>query len=527
MTDLEYKSEYKDDDELQAAALAGVYAYISNSNQSLKQKNETKGESKSLRYKTSLLENISHNYLCHSLTSKLSISKKTKSLWRIVSFSIVFIYICTASICHAFATTDDQIESETESIANQKFLNNQIITVLNNEELQNIKTVRVGLQIGITSSQISSTNGAILRDKSTGEIIARLPEGNTWRVATNNNKNPWQISLLESSISQSPYTMVGYLPLQNRFDSTTNHTIPELISKFLLAANDKVYMIEPENPESFVSVNNKPYRGCLLIYPNFTKNNFSIINVADLEDYLKSVVPSEMPSSWPKESLKAQSIAARSYALANLGKHNSEGYDVKPTTEDQVYSGIASEAQTTNIAIDETKGIVAKHNGKVITAYFHSTSGGITELAENVWNSAVPFLKSVLDIDTSSPYINWKRAYNAAELEERLKKSNKNIGYLVNLLPIAFAPSGRTSYLLVSGSQSTLLLTGEELRHILNLPSTLFKLECTQDGYSFVGRGFGHGLGLSQWGAKALAEQGYNAEEILSYYYKDITVEKY
>jgi stage II sporulation protein D len=234
-----------------------------------------------------------------------------------------------------------------------------------------------------------------------------------------------------------------------------------------------------------------------------------------------------MPSGWNLEALKAQSIAARSYALANVGKHQSEGYDLKASTEDQVYLGIQTESDNSNRAVAETRGQVLKHNGKVVTAFFHSAGGGCTEKAEHVWGGKVPYLKSVPDFDDQSPHFNWNRSVAVSNIEEALKKQGRDIGGLLGIFPLERSPSQRVTLAMVTGTLQTLLLSGEELRKILALPSTAFNIGLDMDSYLVAGRGFGHGLGMSQWGAKYLSEQGYNASQILSYYYKDVTLDQF
>ncbi len=179
------------------------------------------------------------------------------------------------------------------------------------------------------------------------------------------------------------------------------------------------------------------YRGNFVI--NNWANSLTLINDVMLEDYLKGVVPSEMPSKWNTEALKAQAIAARSYAVATTaaGKHASKGYDLVDTTADQVYGGASAEKYTTTQAVDDTKGIVLVQNQKVLPTYYHASSGGQTK----VWSSGSSFLQSVPSFDYGT---------------------KKN----------------------------------------------------------------GHGVGMSQHGANNLAAQGYNAYQILNYFYKDFQFAK-
>lgn len=160
--------------------------------------------------------------------------------------------------------------------------------------------------------------------------------------------------------------------------------------------NSNKIVIKPE-PNGFVSVKRKWYRG------HFQLNNdglgLTVINDVPLEKYLQGVVPSEMPSSWEHDAHKAQAIAARSYALANLGKRGKHGYDLKDTPEDQAYGGASAETPQTNDAVSETEGIVLVHNGKIIPAYYSASAGGKTTTAGQVWSKDLAFLKSVPSFD--------------------------------------------------------------------------------------------------------------------------------
>lgn len=155
-------------------------------------------------------------------------------------------------------------------------------------------------------------------------------------------------------------------------------------------------VIKPES-NGFVSVKRKWYRGHFqLINDGF---GLTVINDVPLEKYIQGVVPSEMPSSWEHEAHKAQAIAARSYALANLGKRSKHGYDLKDTPEDQAYGGASAETPQTNDAVSETEGLVLVYGGKIIPAYYSASAGGKTTTAGQVWSKDLAFLKSVPSFD--------------------------------------------------------------------------------------------------------------------------------
>ena len=209
-----------------------------------------------------------------------------------------------------------------------------------------------------------------------------------------------------------------------------------VIDRQLVGLGTNSIRIRPKEA-GFLCVKRAWYRGDFVI--NNMGSSATLINDVPLEEYLKGVVPAEMPSKWSEEALRAQAIAARSYAVAtrNAGKHASKGFDLVATTADQAYGGASAEKETTSKAVDDTKGIVLVQNNRVLPTYYHSSSGGKTK----VWNSGSSFLQSVPSFDSGT---------------------KKN----------------------------------------------------------------GHGVGMSQHGANNLAKQGYNAYQILNYFYKDFKFAK-
>lgn len=155
-------------------------------------------------------------------------------------------------------------------------------------------------------------------------------------------------------------------------------------------------VIKPEI-DGFVSVKRKWYRGFFRVISS--SSGITVINDVELESYLRGVVPAEMPPAWEKDAHKAQAIAARSYAVANLGKRAKFGYDLNDTEADQVYNGASCETPQTNIAVEETSGIVLICDNKVIPAYYSASAGGRTLSAKDVWNMDVAFTHSVPSYD--------------------------------------------------------------------------------------------------------------------------------
>lgn len=155
-------------------------------------------------------------------------------------------------------------------------------------------------------------------------------------------------------------------------------------------------VIKPSD-NGYISAKRKWYRGNIILYND--GDGLTVINDLPVESYLQGVVPSEMPPSWAHEAHKAQAIAARSYALANLGKRSKYGYDLKDTPEDQAYGGASAETAGTNDAVEETKGIVIIYDGKIIPAYYSASAGGQTRSSGEVWMKDLAYLKSVPSFD--------------------------------------------------------------------------------------------------------------------------------
>lgn len=217
-----------------------------------------------------------------------------------------------------------------------------------------------------------------------------------------------------------------------------------------------------------ISVDGRAYRGRLTVALDGKK--VQVVDVVGLESYVKGVVPAEMPSNWPVEALKAQAVAARSYALANLQK--GLGFDLYGDTRSQVYGGVAAESPAASAAVDATKGQVVLYAGKVADTVFSSTSGGRTANAADALGQAVPYLVSVADpYDTTSPYHDWGPVLVAAT---RLTRLLKLPGSVQDLRPTLGA-DGRVAHLDVVGPYGTqVTLTGEQVRFDLGLRSTWF-----------------------------------------------------
>lgn len=280
-----------------------------------------------------------------------------------------------------------------------------------------------------------------------------------------------------------------------------------------------------------LALDGRRYRGALEL--RHKSGGLTAVNIVPVDDYLRSVVPEEMPTDWPAEALKAQSVAARSFSLASRGRHASEGYDLCTTTHCQLYTGTAAEKTASTAAVRATRGEVLTYGGKPIEALFHTDSGGMTENSEDVWGSHVPYLRAVRDAQIKT--LPWTKTITRADLERKLAAKGHAIGKVrsIALSPLAIGraakdrtASGRVKTMTVKGTKGTATLSGTTWRSLLGLKSTLFDAKLTKDAVTFTGYGSGHGLGISQWGAKRLAETGKSYADILHHYYTGTTLQQ-
>lgn len=272
--------------------------------------------------------------------------------------------------------------------------------------------------------------------------------------------------------------------------------------------------VEPSN-NGLVWIGDRWYRGRVRLVRQ--GSGITAVNHVDIEEYLYSVVGAEAIPSWPQEALKAQSVAARTYALYKRNTSRNGIYDVDTTTATQVYKGLKSEYTTTHQAVQATSGQVMTYNGKVILAVFHSSSGGHTENVEDIWTSPLPYLRGVVDYDQTSPVFQWNKTVSPSQLSRVVG----GVGNIKAIVPQKTTPRGRIVTMKVVGDRGVKTVKGTDLRKSLGLRSTLFRMSVNQGSLQVTGRGFGHGLGLSQWGTQYLAENGVSYQQILAHYYQN------
>lgn len=328
-------------------------------------------------------------------------------------------------------------------------------------------------------------------------------------------------------------------------------------------------------------------------YSRVTGGSLYVINVVDLEDYVKGVVPYEMSASWPQAALQAQAVCARTYASHTTKHLSNYGFDVCNTTDCQVYYGMGSSTANSDQAVDSTAGMCIYYNGSMIDAVYSSSDGGATEDAENVWGGKVGYLIGKSDPYESMisiPNYSYTVTYTAAELTDILRTKGYSLGTVANVYvseytavgnvkkvtfvdtagktltvsrstcrsifssstygksvrSMRFQVSGGTagSAYYVNGSSNTIstisgasLISGKgtvsgyngSSPYVITSSGTAAMgsagtTTASADGFTITGTGNGHNVGMSQYGAKAMAEQGYSYRDILNFYYTNITI---
>ncbi|MEY4431269.1 MAG: hypothetical protein RLZZ533_1205 [Cyanobacteriota bacterium] len=318
-------------------------------------------------------------------------------------------------------------------------------------------------------------------------------------------------------------------------------------------------------PDPGLWLQQRRYRGRLQL--RLEGNQLQVVNHVPLETYLASVVGSEMPASWPQEALRAQAVAARTYALK--ARKPAAIFDLQATTASQVYKGVDAETPSTRAAVEGTRGLVLTYDDALIDAVFHSSSGGsATESSGQLWSRQLPYLVSVPDFDRDSPVREWRQPLDAP----LLGRAFPELGAVTAIEVLSTTATGRVRQARVVGPGGQLLLSGAQLRSRLGLKSTWVRFELVPLAQPpvaqtpqeqpqplqaspaptallpplpaltlpppatpalevlqlvAVGRGFGHGIGMSQWGALGLARQGESFAAILRHYYRGAQLRPY
>ena len=361
------------------------------------------------------------------------------------------------------------------------------------------------------------TNGTFKKIESNKYLVPNIVSVNSAFDMDSINEN---IKKTEEKIETKESGTTNIVKNEQKQENTSqNKTVTKKVESSQKVANKKrSNSIKQENAE--IKQETKENKTYVTIY-----RKRGIVEQIELEEYLVGVVAAEMPASFNSEALKAQAILARTYALKKISKGekltdtvSTQAYIDKNEMQkkwgndyNKYYNKIVS-------AVNSTKGQVVKYNGNYIEALYHSTSNGKTESAKEVWGQDIPYLKSV---DSS-----WDKKTSAY-----LKIENKEFNRLMKILGIDIDKntnieilskdeSGRVSKIRVEDK----VYTGVEFRTLLGLRSTDFDIAITENGLEIITRGYGHGVGMSQYGANEMAKLGYNYKEIINYYYQNVKI---
>lgn len=364
--------------------------------------------------------------------------------------------------------------------------------------------------------------------------------------------------IIDSTIIISPneYGELNILDLQNNILAP----IPE----------DGSMVIGSGSIDSIIQIGQNKYRGFISFISK--GEQITLINHIEIEDYLYGVVPKEMGYSFHMESLKAQAVAARTFAMASKNKHKSEGFNLCDTTHCQVYGGMSVEHPNTNMAVDETKGLYVFYNGNIAETVYHSNNGGYIESSKEVWGGHFDYLVAKEDpFSKNTNASTWEMKLTNKELSGKIRAAGINIGDILDVEILETTSANRVVNVKLIGTLGEETITGAKLRTILGMRSTWFDIEkkgetISRIGYVFDpetskvveinldyatiidgnnikskskingsqgtkveeflfnGRGYGHGIGMSQYGALEMAKQGYTYEEIIKHYYTGVDI---
>ncbi|NLP13944.1 MAG: SpoIID/LytB domain-containing protein [Clostridium sp.] len=405
----------------------------------------------------------------------------------------------------------------------------------------------------------------------------------TWQIWTGfySNESEAQMSIMHSLdplLGSKDYKMIT--------PSSTRISVFSKSGQAILMFDSKTsaFTVQPGsgNVPGVVRINGddtKRYRGGLEVL-RLSGSDMTVINVVSMEEYLYGVVPYEIQASSHPEALKAQAVAARTYTVNNLRKYERLCFNLCPTTYSQVYKGFNGEAASTNKAVDDTKGEIVTYNGKPASVFYFSSSGGRTEDVKNVWGSdGYPYLISVEDKYESgdSWHYNWEVSFTAQKIKQIMIDRGFNLGDILGIFTTKRSEAGRATEVVVKGSKDERIYTNGSTRSFLSLDSQWYdiisdadtlvmgaegepvktqlggKKVMTSSGlktistsknsvsvassvsirkipliptiYTFIGRGWGHAVGMSQEGAKGMAKAGFTYKEILAHYFVGTKVE--
>ncbi|MCQ9208782.1 MAG: SpoIID/LytB domain-containing protein [Omnitrophica bacterium] len=292
----------------------------------------------------------------------------------------------------------------------------------------------------------------------------------------------------------------------------------------------KIYGIRIQPSKSpAIYLNGRRFRGAIDIIRQPNKKLLAI-NHLDVDEYVSGVLYHEVAPWWPMEALKAQAIVARSFALYQAKVNAHKDYDLVSTVYSQVYGGRTSERGRTSRAVRLTKNQILTYKNKLFPTFYHATCAGYTENAANLWKINIRPLRGREDrFCRRSPHFTWKKKVSLKTIEEALEKADFKVGLIKAIEIVDRNISGRISELEITSTRGKIKVGSNRFRLAVGpnlIRSTNFTVQIKKRKAYFEGFGWGHGVGMCQWGAFFMSRKGYNAEQILGYYYPESKIKK-
>jgi stage II sporulation protein D len=252
-----------------------------------------------------------------------------------------------------------------------------------------------------------------------------------------------------------------------------------------------------------------------------------VVNLLDVETYLAGVVPQEMPPAWPQAALKAQAIAARTYALQRVKVRSDAQYDLEATTADQVYRGWQPPTDSLERALRETRGIVLMHHGHLFPAYYHSTCGGETLDAKLILPAPEAFFIEGVKCGFcgDSPHYSWNTRISRPELIAKLRAAGFNPGLRLGIAVKRAIKQGPVTTVIIVQQPKDIVLSADQFINVCGRERFLsrrFDIKLIGEDFRIEGKGFGHGAGMCQYGARGMALKNWTFDSILAHYYGDV-----
>ncbi|MEA3369617.1 MAG: SpoIID/LytB domain-containing protein, partial [Candidatus Ratteibacteria bacterium] len=281
-------------------------------------------------------------------------------------------------------------------------------------------------------------------------------------------------------------------------------------------------------PLGIIALGKRQYRGKIECRRQ-PGNSLLVINELPVEEYLYGVLKYEVSPKWPRQALKAQAIVARTFALNKVREKINEDYHLTNTVLSQVYAGFSSEDPVLTEVINETHGMVLTYQGEIIPAYYHATCGGYTESPKYVWSKSLPYLRvRRCPYCQDSPHFYWKNKLGLRRIRQAFQRAGYKFNRIIKLKPLGKSPSGRLKKILIYHNRGEIIVKSNDLRLIIGpdiIKSTNFRMKRVDQAIEFSGKGWGHGVGLCQWGARGMARKGYKYDKILNFYYPGTRIE--